>query len=99
MSAIHASATESTRDISDCLDDTVHLRQFGTGLLARLPDELYWLGYSDREIGAILLDAVENKTVAALAGALGCAADDIGVDAEHDLMLRDVVEEVLAGQY
>jgi hypothetical protein len=63
--------------------------------VAQLPDELYGLGYSDREIGAILRQAAAQKTIADLAGALGGVANDIGVDAEYDLVLRGVVQEIL----
>jgi hypothetical protein len=75
----------------------VELRQLGTRLLAQLPDELYGLGYSDREIGTILRRAAATQKIAELASVLGVLVAEIGVDARHDLLLRDVVREILDG--
>jgi hypothetical protein len=94
MSGSYASAVEPSADTSECLN-ALQLRQLGTRLLAQLPDELYGLGYSDREIGAILRDAGAQQKIADLASALGGLADEIGVDTEHDLILRGVVQEIL----
>jgi hypothetical protein len=94
MSELHATAAEPAAEISGCLDE-VQLRELGTRLLAQLPDELFELGYSDHEIAAILRRAAAHHKIADLAGALGCAVDEIGVDTEHDLILRDVVQEIL----
>ena len=86
MSEQHALAAEPS---------AVQLRDLGTRLLAQLPDELYGLGYSDHEIGVILRQAAAQQKIADLVGALGGVADEIGVDSQHDLILRDVVQEIL----